>query len=126
MPDETTGSPGEGRLRSPGTHPGSPPPQRATATTGGPAPPAPPSYPSYPSAPSGGLPAPAARGATPRLLPVASYGGYPGGGDPRAVPYAGWGTRLGGYLIDAVIFIPVLVVLVRSCSATPTRSRCIS
>jgi uncharacterized RDD family membrane protein YckC len=27
------------------------------------------------------------------------------------VPYAGWGTRLGGYLIDVVIFIPVLVVL---------------
>jgi uncharacterized RDD family membrane protein YckC len=32
-------------------------------------------------------------------------------GDPGAIPYAGWGTRLGGYLIDAVIFIPVLVVL---------------
>ena len=27
------------------------------------------------------------------------------------MPYAGWGTRLGGYLIDAVIFIPVLLVL---------------
>ena len=27
------------------------------------------------------------------------------------MPYATWGTRLGGYLIDAVIFIPVLVVL---------------
>jgi uncharacterized RDD family membrane protein YckC len=27
------------------------------------------------------------------------------------VPYAGWGTRLGGYLIDLVIFIPVLIVL---------------
>jgi uncharacterized RDD family membrane protein YckC len=27
------------------------------------------------------------------------------------VPYAQWGTRLGGYLIDFVIFIPVLVVL---------------
>ena len=27
------------------------------------------------------------------------------------MPYAGWGTRLGGYLIDAIIFIPVLVVL---------------
>jgi uncharacterized RDD family membrane protein YckC len=27
------------------------------------------------------------------------------------VPYAGWGTRLGGYLIDVVIFIPVLAVL---------------
>jgi uncharacterized RDD family membrane protein YckC len=27
------------------------------------------------------------------------------------VPYAGWGIRLGGYLIDVVIFIPLLVVL---------------
>jgi uncharacterized RDD family membrane protein YckC len=30
---------------------------------------------------------------------------------PGASPYASWGLRLGGYLIDFVIFIPVLVVL---------------
>jgi uncharacterized RDD family membrane protein YckC len=27
------------------------------------------------------------------------------------VQFAGWGTRLGGYLVDVVIFIPVLAVL---------------
>jgi uncharacterized RDD family membrane protein YckC len=44
---------------------------------------------------------------------------YPGGiepptaaeRDPRRAPYASWGNRLGGYLIDAVIFAVVLVVL---------------
>ncbi len=27
------------------------------------------------------------------------------------MPYATWGTRLGGYLIDLLIFLPVLIVL---------------
>ncbi len=31
--------------------------------------------------------------------------------DAQGAPYAPWGTRLGGYLIDVVIFIPVLIVL---------------
>jgi uncharacterized RDD family membrane protein YckC len=30
---------------------------------------------------------------------------------PSGVPYATWGTRLGGYLIDLLIFLPVLIVL---------------
>jgi uncharacterized RDD family membrane protein YckC len=88
MPDETPGRPGGGPPSFPGEAPRVPPPQAPPPPPA--APQGPPSYPSFPSAPSGG---------------------YPGGGDPQAVPYAGWGTRLGGYLIDAIIFIPVLVVL---------------
>ncbi len=36
---------------------------------------------------------------------------YGGSGGPGGPPYAQWGTRVGGYLIDLVIFIPVLLVL---------------
>jgi uncharacterized RDD family membrane protein YckC len=77
------------------------------------APQAPPAYPSAPSASGSGgggyPPAPPGRYPAPSATP--GYGGYNGYGDPDGVPYAGWGTRLGGYLIDAVIFIPVLLVL---------------
>ena len=108
MPDETPGRPGGGPPSFPGDAPRVPPPQAPPPPPA--APHGPPSYPSYPSAPSGGYP-PQPPGAYPAPSPGGRYGGYPGGGDPQAVPYAGWGTRLGGYLIDAIIFIPVLVVL---------------
>jgi len=100
MPDETTGVPGGGPPSFPGSAPRVPPP------TPPPAPPAapPPAPPSYPSAPSGGYPPPPP-GRFPSSFPNAGYD------NPQVVPYAGWGTRLGGYLIDVVIFIPVLVVL---------------
>jgi uncharacterized RDD family membrane protein YckC len=48
--------------------------------------------------------------APPGPYPTPSPGGGGGYGE-LGVPYAGWGTRLGGYLIDLVIFIPVLIVL---------------
>jgi uncharacterized RDD family membrane protein YckC len=58
------------------------------------APPPPPvAPPSYPEAPTGGFPPP------------------PSFESPTDGPYATWGTRLGGYLIDFVIFLVVLVVL---------------
>ena len=57
----------------------------------------------YPPQPPGRVPGPFSRWPLRRLRPAAAT--------PSAVPYAGWGTRLGGYLIDCVIFIPVLVVL---------------
>ena len=50
--------------------------------------------------------------------PLAAFptGGQVPGGDPygsgsAAAPYATWGIRLGGYLIDTVIFVVVLIVL---------------
>jgi uncharacterized RDD family membrane protein YckC len=41
-----------------------------------------------------------------------SRAGWPPGayGSPEGAPYATWAVRLGGYLIDAVIFLVVLVV----------------
>jgi len=75
-----------------------------------PPPPAPPTWPpdagSAPAGPGGGVP--------PAYPPP---GWSPGGAAPfprsgaEGVPYASWGTRLGGYLIDVVIFLVVLVVL---------------
>ncbi len=70
---------------------------------GSPAAPAPPSPPSGPPQFPTGL----------RPYPDSAAGGYPppsyeaGGG----VPYASWGIRVGGYLIDAVIFLVVVAVL---------------
>jgi uncharacterized RDD family membrane protein YckC len=94
MPDEKTGAPGGGPPSFPGNAPRVPPPTAPAVPPPGP--------PSYPSAPSGGYPPPQSQYPPP-------YSGGPDG--PAALPYAGWGTRLGGYLIDAVIFIPVLAVL---------------
>jgi len=59
-----------------------------------PAPPAPPAPPSYPDASSISFPPPPTSFDT-----------------PTGVPYASWGIRLGGYLIDIVIFAVVLIVL---------------
>jgi uncharacterized RDD family membrane protein YckC len=88
--------------------PGSGPPSFPDgAAAGGPpvAPPPPPpesetaAPPSYPAPPPGGFFVP----------PQATYAQGPG--LSGASPYASWGIRLGGYLIDIVILIPVLVVL---------------
>jgi uncharacterized RDD family membrane protein YckC len=107
MPEDTTGAPGGGPPSYPGDAPRVPPPA-APVPTASPAPPqGPPAYQSYPSAPQGGYPPPPP-GQYPTTFP---NGGYGGNGGPEGPPYAGWGTRLGGYLIDAVIFLPVLAVL---------------
>jgi len=110
MPDETPGAPGGGPPSFPGNAPRVPPPAAPPAPppTPPPAPSAPSALPSYPSAPSGGYPPPPPPGRFPSSFPTGGSGGYGGSAE---VPYAGWGTRLGGYLIDVVIFIPVLVVL---------------
>ncbi|MGH3400365.1 MAG: RDD family protein [Streptosporangiaceae bacterium] len=72
-------------------------------------------YPGYPPPPAGGDPPPPPGGADP---PSGGYPGQPGGypgqpggypgqpggypGQPAVVPYANWGQRAGGYLIDVV------------------------
>jgi uncharacterized RDD family membrane protein YckC len=81
MSDESTGAPGGGPPSFPGNAPPVPPPLP----------------PSYPAPGSGGNPP-----------PPGQQGGYqyaqPAYGLPLASPYASWGARLGGWLIDAVIF----------------------
>lgn len=101
MSDESTGSSGGGPPSFPGNAPapaGSPPapPPAPLSAPPPPPPPAPPPSPpaAPPSYPTG---------------PGESYAAAPYGA--QDAPYASWGTRLGGYLIDLVIFIPVLVVL---------------
>jgi uncharacterized RDD family membrane protein YckC len=98
MTDETNGAeagePSYPGSTPPPAYPGSapaPPPMPPPM----PPPPPPTGPPSYPSMPSGGYPYPAPN----------AYGA------PSGPPLATWGIRLGGYLIDFVIFIPVLVVL---------------
>jgi uncharacterized RDD family membrane protein YckC len=62
-----------------------------------------------PPFPGSAPPPPAAPPAFPSQAPV----GYPTTGWPgtsEGVPYASWGIRVGGYLIDAVIFLVVLGV----------------
>jgi uncharacterized RDD family membrane protein YckC len=100
MADQPTGSAGEGPPSFPGN---APPPPPVSA----PPPPPPQSGPpSYPMAPNGGYPPPPQG-----TYPPPYYGGpgAPGG----VVPYAGWGTRLGGWLIDAVILFVVQAILGR-------------
>ncbi len=83
----------------------------------------PPSYPSSPQTGSG-TPAPPAYRETdayppPPPAPPPGPPGYPHGagagpggyGSPATAPYATWVVRLGGYLVDAVIFLVVLIVL---------------
>jgi uncharacterized RDD family membrane protein YckC len=117
MPDETTGEPGGGPPSFPGGAPRVPPPQPPPPPP--PPPAAPQGPPSYPSAPRGGYP-PQPPGPYPAPSPGGRYGANGYGGDPQILPYAGWGTRLGGYLIDAVIFIPVLAVLYLALRHTST------
>jgi uncharacterized RDD family membrane protein YckC len=81
-------SPGPGSAAAP-AHPETaayPPPPAPPLPTG------PPSYPGERGAVAGGYGSP--------------------GGSPGGAPYATWAVRLGGYLIDAVIFLVVLLVLV--------------
>jgi len=88
MPDESTGSPGEG----PPSFPGASPPPPMPPPMAPPAPPSmPPPPPSYPTGPGG--------------YPPPQYGA------PTVAPFAGWGIRLGGWLIDAVIFIVVQLIV---------------
>jgi uncharacterized RDD family membrane protein YckC len=64
--------------------------------------------PSFP----GNAPAPPPLG--PPAFPAQSQipgGGPPAYGNAAQAPYATWGIRVGGYLIDTVIFLVVLVVL---------------
>jgi uncharacterized RDD family membrane protein YckC len=95
MADESTGSPGGAPPPFPGD--GSPPmpPPSMPPPMPPPPPPPPPSYP-------GGPPSfPASTGS----YPPPTYG------EPAGPPYASWGIRIGGYLIDLVVFIPLGVVL---------------
>ena len=67
----------------------------------------PPSFPGNAPPP----PPPPAAASGPPAFPA---GGQVQGGDPSTsgqAPYATWGIRVGGYLIDTVIFLVVLVVL---------------
>jgi uncharacterized RDD family membrane protein YckC len=89
--DESTGAPG-----GPPSFPGNAPPPQ-------PPPPQPP--PSYPGAPDG----PGAR-YPPPPPPPGQYA-QPGYGLPQTSPYASWGARLGGWLIDAVIFVVVNAII---------------
>jgi uncharacterized RDD family membrane protein YckC len=85
-----------------------------TGTGGGP--------PAYPQPGPGSYPPPEYPGQTaypPPAGPPSGPPGYPSGagvspeayGSPGTAPYATWAVRLGGYLIDAVIFLVVLVIL---------------
>jgi uncharacterized RDD family membrane protein YckC len=106
MSDQSSGPPAEGPPSYPVNAPPMPPPAPPPPT-------GPPAYPSYPSAP--GAPGQAGAGYPPppgQYPPPAQYGQYPppspyGGSASQGVPYAGWGSRLGGWLIDAVIFVVV-------------------
>ncbi len=67
--------------------------------------------PSGPQSFPGNAPPPPPAAPGPPAFPT---GGQNQGGDPTATgtsPYATWGIRVGGYLIDTVIFLVVLVVL---------------
>jgi uncharacterized RDD family membrane protein YckC len=92
MVDEAGGTVGGGPPSFPGGGsegaPQSPPPM----------PPPPPPPPSYPAQPPGGYPP-----------PQAGYASSPG--VPGTSPYASWGLRLGGWLIDLVILVVVQAVL---------------
>jgi uncharacterized RDD family membrane protein YckC len=72
-----------------------------------PPPPPPPGYPSYPATP------PPPYGANPYAAGAPGLGGPPGhvpAYDGPAVPYAHWGLRLGGYLLDSLLLLPFYLV----------------
>jgi uncharacterized RDD family membrane protein YckC len=88
MVDEANGAAGGGVPSYPGgTSEGAPPMP----------PPMPPPPPSYPAPPPGGYPPP--------------QGGFGAGPGLLGAPYASWGLRVGGYLIDGVIFFVVNLIL---------------
>jgi uncharacterized RDD family membrane protein YckC len=103
MPDETPEAPGEGPPSYPGAASPPPPPVPAPQMP----PPAPPSYPggAYPPPPP---------------PPTGQFGQYgqptPGGQSP----YASWGARVGGWLIDFVIILVVNGILSRLFRHTST------
>jgi uncharacterized RDD family membrane protein YckC len=99
MPDETIGAPGGGPPSYPGNAPLPPPVPAPTMP-----PPAPPSYPNPQSYPGGGYPPPPPAGQ------FGQYGQPAYGGPPRS-PYASWGARVGGWLIDFVIFFVVNAII---------------
>jgi uncharacterized RDD family membrane protein YckC len=101
MADESTGVPGGGPTGPP-SFPGNAPPPPVPPPM---PPPAPPSYPGGPSAPSGGYPPPS--GGQYGAAPAYGYGN----GQAQGPPYAGWGARLGGWLIDAVIIAVVQAIV---------------
>jgi uncharacterized RDD family membrane protein YckC len=76
----------------PPTPPPTPPSDPLVAQAPPPMPPPPPPPASYPAGASAPFPAPPFDGSS-------------------GLPYAMWGSRLGGYLIDLLIFLPVLIVL---------------
>jgi len=75
----------------------------------------PPSFPGNappPPPPSTAGPAPTVPSGPPAFPAQTQVDGAPAGPfDLSGAPYASWGIRVGGYLIDAVIFLVVLVVL---------------
>jgi uncharacterized RDD family membrane protein YckC len=89
MVDEPDGAGGAGPPSFPGGSSDGPPAMP---------PPMPPPPPSYPAPPAGGYPPPQAG--------YAAASGLPGG-----PPYASWGLRLGGYVIDIVILGVVQAIL---------------
>lgn len=118
MPEETTGPTGEGPPSFPGDAPRVPAPPVAPPPVDPPAMPSPAPAGGPPSFP-GNAPPPPSSG-PPTYPPGGGYpppqAGYPppyagGAGATGGAPYATWGIRLGGYLIDAVIFVPVIIVL---------------
>ncbi len=79
------------------------------------APPPPPPPPGSSAAGSAAAGSPAPQGPPAFPTRVASPGGYPPPPPPQydtTPPYATWGIRVGGYLIDALIFLVVLILLV--------------
>jgi uncharacterized RDD family membrane protein YckC len=117
MTDESTGSTDEpsGGPSGPPPFPGEGAPSYPASAPPPPMPPPmpPPAPPSYPSTPSGGYPPPPPGGQyAPPGYAAPSYAA-PGYGAPIGVPYASWGIRLGGWLIDLVIFIVIQGVVNR-------------
>jgi uncharacterized RDD family membrane protein YckC len=100
MTDERGGAGSEEPKSGPPSFPGNAPPPPPPA-------PGPPSYPSGGSAPSGTSSFPGSR-------PTATQGGFPPPGSfdkwRPDVPYATWATRLGGWLIDLVVFLVPLIL----------------
>jgi uncharacterized RDD family membrane protein YckC len=89
MVDEANGAAGGGAPSYPGGTSEGPPPM--------PPPMPPPPPPSYPAPPPGGYPPP--------------QGGFGAGPGLLGAPYASWGLRVGGYLIDGVILFVVNLIL---------------
>ncbi|HTU37789.1 MAG TPA: RDD family protein [Acidimicrobiales bacterium] len=108
MSAEEPGSEGEGTGGGPPAFPGNAPPPA-------PAPPAEPSSAGPSSAGPSSTGSTAAQGLPAFPAQTRAPGGYPAPPPPQyddTPQYASWGIRVGGYLIDFVIFAIVLVVLI--------------